>query len=331
MIHNEGGAREMNELPFDPYPFIEDPHRQTILGGMITIFPEPVSEEMRVRLQDGDQISLQVTTPKGWKEDGLTVLMLHGVCGSHRSPYLVRLATKVEASGARAVRMNMRGWGSGRGLSRGMLHSGKSEDIFQVIQAIKKKNPKSSIILIGFSLGAAMTLKLAGELGSLGSHFLEKVIAVSPPIDLYSSIFMLGQEENAIYENYFYKHLREEILFRHTTFKELPPIHLPKKLKLYELDQVYTAPNGGFSSAVDYYEKCSAMSYVPEIRLPCKILLSEDDPIISPHSFDGLCLRENMQLFKTKKGGHMGYLGKSEGKNGIYWLDQVMLDWIWES
>jgi predicted alpha/beta-fold hydrolase len=318
------------ELPFDPFPFIDDPHRQTILSSFFNFLFEPNSEQRLVNLPDGDQISLEITTPKDWKPNDLTAIFVHGLCGSHKSPNLVRMARRLEPLGVRTVRYNMRGCGSGKGLSKHIYHSGRSDDVFECLKVLKKQFPESPIVLIGFSLGGNIVLKLAGELGSIGPNFLKGVIAVSPPVELQSSIQMIGNPNNAIYERYFYRTLRADVLYRHKKFKDLPPIDLPKNLKLYEFDQLYTAPNCGFASAQDYYYKCSAAHVVGDIAIPCHILLAEDDPIISSSSLDKYHLPQNIQVFKTKKGGHMGYLGRSSTRKGFYWLDSLLIDWIFQ-
>lgn len=318
------------ELPFEPYPFTDNPHKQTIFSSMFHFLFEPSSKQKLVRLPDGDRISLEITTPSSWKSTDLTVIFVHGLCGSHKSPNLVRMAKRLEPFGIRTVRYNMRGCGSGKGHAKHIYHSGRSEDVFESLKALKKESPDSPIVLVGFSLGGNIVLKLAGELNTLAKTFLIGVIAVSPPVELYSSVQMLGDPANAIYEKYFYRLLRADVHYRHKKFKDLPPIHLPKNLKLYEFDQLYTAPACGFESAIDYYNKCSSAHIVSDIAIPCKVLMSEDDPIISSSSLDSYILPSNVTVFKTKKGGHMGYLGRSEGRTGVYWLDSVLVDWIRE-
>ena len=130
----------------------------------------------------------------------------------------------------------------GRGLAKHIYHSGRSEDLFEALKLLKFEYPDSPIVLIGFSLGGNIVLKLVGELNALGHRYLKGVIAVSPPVDLYSSVQMIGQPDNAFYERYFYKLLRADVVYRHKKFKDLPPCDLPKNLKLYEFDQIYTAP-----------------------------------------------------------------------------------------
>lgn len=316
------------EIPFDPFPFFDDPHRQTIVSSFFNFLFEPASDQKIVPLPDGDRLSLEITTPREWKPEDLTVLLVHGLCGSHKSPNLVRMAKRLEPLGIRAVRFNMRGCGSGRGLAKQIYHSGRSEDVFEAIKALKKEHPQSPIVLIGFSLGANIVLKLCGELNSLAGSFLSGVIAISPPVNLASSIRMMGDPQNAMYERYFYRLLRADVHYRHKKFKDLKPIELPRDLKLYEFDQLYTAPHCGFKDAQDYYNKCSSEHFVGDIAIPCKILLAEDDPIISSNSLDAYDLPSNVNIYKTKKGGHMGYLGKLSDKKGFHWLDSLLIDWI---
>lgn len=318
------------ELPFEPYSFIEDPHKQTIISSMVNFLFEPPSDQKLVKLPDGDFISLEVTTPRGWKPTDRTVFLVHGLCGSHQSPYLIRMARNLSEKGIRAVRYNMRGCGSGRGLAKHTYHSGRSDDVFECLKVLKQETPDSPTILMGFSLGGNVVLKLVGELGALGQYFLERAFAISPPVELYSSILMLGAPENSFYEKYFYKILRADVYYRHDKFKDLPKVRLPRDLKLYEFDQIYTAPVCGFSSAIDYYDKCSAAHVVGDIDIPCRILLSEDDPIIAHNSLDAYHVPKNVEVYKTKKGGHMGYLGKYKDRKGFYWLDHLLMDWISE-
>jgi uncharacterized protein len=318
------------ELPFDPFPFIEDPHKQTIISSFFNFLFEPPSKQKLIRLPDGDKISLEISTPDTWKPTDPTIFFVHGLCGSHQSPYLVRLTKRLLPLNIRVVRYNMRGCGSGKGLAKQPYHSGRSEDVFECLKVLKKEHPESPILLSGFSLGGNIVLKLVGELHRIASHFLHGVIAVSPPVELVSSMQLLSSEVNGLYERYFYGLLRDDVHYRHKKFRDLPRVRLPRRLKLYEFDQLYTAPICGFSSAYDYYNKCSASHVVEDITIPCKILLAQDDPIIAPDSLAHFKLPPNVSVFTTKKGGHMGYLGRSPSGKGFYWLDSLLVDWIQE-
>lgn len=297
-----------------------NPHIQTILGSFLGKWSkEPPSVQKLISLPDGDQISLEVTAPKNWRA---TVLLVHGLCGSHRSHYLVRMAKRLEVLGIRAIRMNLRGCGSGKGLAKQIYHSGRSEDVLAVLKVLKEEHPDSPISLIGYSLGGNIVLKLAGELGSEGKKYLSQVIAISPPADLLSCVQMFAKPENAIYDRRFSRELKMHALELDKNFRP------PKNLKLIEFDDLFTAPRGGFASALDFYSKCSSAPLVPNIELPCRILLAVDDPLVCHSTLDTLQIPPNVQIFKTERGGHLGFLGNPFQRGGFRWLDSQIIEWI---
>lgn len=98
-------------------------------------------------------------------------------------------------------------------------------------------------------------------------------------------------------------------------------------MRFKEFEEIYLAPQCGFDGVEDYYKKCSSKGLIADITIPCDILFSRDDPIICSTSLDELILPENIKIFKTDKGGHMGYLGKKR----FHWMDKVLIQWIKDS
>jgi len=94
-----------------------------------------------------------------------------------------------------------------------------------------------------------------------------------------------------------------------------------------DFDELYTAPCFGFANAIDYYDKCSSKKLIPDITIPCNILFAKDDPIIEVCKFEDRLLPENISIYTTERGGHMGYLG-IPGFGGFHWLDNIVLGWI---
>jgi len=312
------------ELPFDPFPLFSGSHQQTIFGSLPSFQFQPPSSRKLIELPDKDRISLEITTPKNWNPSDPTVIMLHGLCGSHKSSYLVRITKKLAKTGIRSVRFNLRGCGSGRGLAKGIYHCGRSDDVLVAIKELKKEFPESPIILIGFSIGGSIVLKLAGELGEEAKKYLVKVIGINAPIDIKKSLELLSHPKNRFYERYFSKKLYADVEYRHKRFPELGKHNLPKDFKLHDFDKLYTVPQGGFNNLEEYYLECSAVYKVQDITIDCNILASQDDPIIYPNTLDDMDLPPNIRYYKTKKGGHLGYIGKKH----FHWIDQVALDWI---
>jgi predicted alpha/beta-fold hydrolase len=318
------------ELPFEPFYLFPNPHQQTIMSSVLKFQSIPKSETKFVQLPNGDKLAAEITTPAGWKETDLTVLMVHGLCGCHNSPYMIRMTNRLEPQGIRVIRFNMRNCGSGKGLSKSFTHCGRSDDIFDVLKVIKEEHSDSPIVLAGFSMGGNLVLKLLGELGTLGHEYVKGAIVVCPPADLRASQQLFTQEQNRFYDRYFSRLLRDGVYELYRQFPDLPKIHLPKNMRLYEFDQMYLAPTFGFKSAYDYYDKCSAAPYVENISVPTRILFSKDDPIIAHTSLDSYDLPSHIEIFKTERGGHMGYLGSLSNPHGFYWLDTLVTTWIQE-
>ncbi|MCH9613734.1 MAG: hypothetical protein SP1CHLAM54_07430 [Chlamydiia bacterium] len=312
---------------FTPFPLIRGAHGQTIFGTLFCFERTPQAKTELVELPDGDKIACEVSTPLKWTPFDQTVIMLHGLCGSHESGYLLRMTRKLTKAGIRAVRMNMRGCGSGRGHAKQVYHSGRSDDVYQVIKYFKEQDPHSEISLIGFSLGGNVVLKLAGELNVHGCSLLKQVIAVCPPINLHKTVLRLDTKVNRFYRNYFLKALRAGIVDRHKRFTDLPPLDLPEDVTFYEFDELYIARESGFKSAVDYYTKCSSGQMIPYIMVPTKILFAEDDPIVDSRDVLDSELPEAVEVYGTKNGGHMGFLGSLLHQGGFHWMDYILMKW----
>ncbi len=315
---------------FEPFPLMENSLTQTIVGSYFNFHRIPGSKTEVVPLPDGDMMAMEVATPKDWKEKDLTVVFLHGLCGSHKSPYLIRMTKRVLKQGFRSIRLNMRGCGSGKGLAKKFYHCGSSDDILQVIRHIKRKTPHSPIVLIGFSLGGHIVLKMTGELEKSAPHLIEQVFAVSPPVKLVSSMRLISHPNNKLFERYFVKLLSENIKYIEKKFPDVEPFDFPKEMTMLDFDELFVAPRIGFTSAFEYYKQCSSLHLIPKIHVPCKILFAIDDPIINPHDIEEVELPPHVEVYKTDRGGHLGFIGMPGKTYGFRWMDSLLMDWIKE-
>ena len=139
---------------FVPHPWLWNGHLQTIVA---RYFPGPrvslPSTYHEVGLDGGDRLSVLESVPDSWEQGDPAVVMVHGLAGCVRSPYLSRVGLRLYRRGVRVVRMNMRGAGSGHGISRRYYHGGRSGDPRAVVQWLAARAPGSPIGLVGFSLG----------------------------------------------------------------------------------------------------------------------------------------------------------------------------------
>ena len=308
-------------------PFIKNYHIQTLAGSFFNFEHPPRSTTNYIELKDNDKLAIEVTTPKKWKPNNPTVVLIHGLCGSDKSSYLIRMSKKLRKKNIKSIRVNLRGCGTGKGLAKKIYHCGQSMDILEVLKSIKQDEPQSPITLIGFSLGGNIALKLAGELKDQAKNYIDQVIAINPPIDLYRSILLFSTPQNKFYEKYFLKLLKKDFYYRQKIFQDIASIYFPEDMCFMDFDELYTAPVFGFNNAIDYYEKCSAKKFIPYIKVKCNILYSKDDPLICKNVFEDIHTNENTTIFFTNNGGHIGYISKPTLK-GIHWLDNILLSWI---
>src|SRR5262249_20357221 len=112
--------------PFEPHPLIRGGHLQTIAGRYLPGRRiRLASTDHEIEAGDGDRLSVLESVPPGWNAGDPAALLIHGLAGCARSPYVARVAVRLAGLGARVVRMNLRGAGSGFGLARGFYHSGR--------------------------------------------------------------------------------------------------------------------------------------------------------------------------------------------------------------
>ncbi len=315
-------------LDFDPFFLFKSAFQQTVFSTFLFYPVEPLSVTKYIPLKDADILAVEVSTPPDWKETDLTVILVHGLCGSHKSGILVRMAKKLYGRNVRSVRVNLRGSGSGRGMAKNIYHSGSTEDLLEVIKTVKDEYPFSRMVLIGYSLSGNMVLKLAGELGDKAAHLIEKVLSLSPPVDLKESTDRFEQKENRIYLKYFIGLLWSDIKYLQKKFHRFKHIKMNKNTSLTEFNKKVIVPNFGFKNVDDYYQKCSAKFFIPKIKVPTKILFCNDDPLVPSTALDNVQLPANVAVYYTDRGGHLGYLTSPLHKHGFYWLDGLLLDWI---
>ncbi len=346
---------------FRPLPLLGHPAVQTLVGNLTPAGPEPPSETVFVRLDDGDRLALEVSTPPGWAPPDPTVVLVHGLTGSHRSPHLVRWARRLFARGARVARVNLRGQGSGERLAKRPYHAGASGDVLSALEHLRgaggarrggasagaAAGAGSPTALVGVSLGGNIALKLAGELGPDGPRLLAHVTAVCPAVDLAACVARMdGTAVGRPFALYFVRALRAEHRRRQAAFADLPRVEPPASWSLRAFDDQVTAPAVGYQGVDDYYARASSAPLIARIAVPTKLLYAEDDPVIDPGPIERLAPPPCVERVAFARGGHVGFVGwgaSARGRRGLAgllarrgggdarWLDHVVPAWVEEA
>ena len=317
--------------PFIPHPLIPTGHLQTVAGAYIKGHSRPYrAKQHQVDLGDGDRIVLHDDCPDNWQRQDRTTLLLHGVSGCHGSPYMIRIAGKLNDAGVRTFRMDMRGCGAGAKLAQHPGHAGRSEDALAAALKIGAMCPEAPLTIVGFSMGGNISLKLAGELGSELPANVDSFVAVAPPIDLVTCGANIDEGWNRIYSRNFSARLVRFLHERREQMPRLADIPLrPNPRGIVEFDNRFTAPLSGFRDVTDYYTQSSAMPHLKQITLPTLILAAEDDPVIPIEMFSRADLSETTDLLLTKRGGHVAFIARSKANDpDRWWMDWRVIDWI---
>lgn len=313
-------------MSFRPLVGFSSGHAQTLAAYCFPFNPFLSHKTQHIlTLADGDKIVLVENRPTHWQPTSRTILLVHGITGSHRSAYLIRITQHLLREGYRVIRMNLRGCGPGMGLAQRLYHSGRSEDTRAVIYWLQQQFPLSPVTQIGFSLGANITLKMAGEDGHQPSGNLDSIMAISPPLDLYASAQKII---HTIFDKPIVKALRLDVKNLQSAFPALSLPTLPENINLYDFDNIYTAPLNHFKNARDYYTQCSSGQFVPQIDIPTFILHAQDDPLIAAQPFNALPQKPNLDILITQQGGHMGWIGPTIKPYYFRWMDYTIVEWL---
>ena len=291
-------------------------------------FPEQAPRHF-VSLEDGDQLVLHDDSPPGWKAGDRTAVLVHGVCGSHLSPYCVRVARKLNAIGVRTFRLDLRGCGAGQSVARRSYHGGCSDDLCAAVRWIAGHCPGSPVTLVAFSLGGNIALKMLGEPRSDLPEAIDLAAVVSPPICLIEASRRMSRGTGRYYNRYLARLLYRQLLLRRQVQPDLRDAVFAKPPRtVWEFDDVFTAPLAGFGTAENYYRQCSAAPHLANVRVPTLILTAADDPLVPPEPFQSTPLSPAILLRLTSCGGHMGFLSRPNGDPDRHWMDWRILDWI---
>ncbi len=316
--------------PFRPIRFFRNGHMQTILGAYCPArTPRYTAVRHETKLNDGDRVLLHDDLPASWNPGDPVVLLVHGLSGSHASPYVGRTAAKLNARGIRTFRMDLRGCGAGRNLAVRPLHAGRSEDAAAALATIASLCPGSPIDAVAFSMGANILLKMAGEMDANAPEYVRTIIAVAPPVDLAITCQNLSIGWNAMYDRSFVRALLRHIENRHDELPNAEPIRLSRRpRRVYEFDDWVTAPLSGFAGADDYYTQASSAPYLPNIHVPTLILAAADDPLVPVRMFEQCSLSPSVELHVTEYGGHVGYVGIAGCDPDRRWLEWRIVEQV---
>jgi predicted alpha/beta-fold hydrolase len=226
------------------------------------------------------------------------------------------------------VRMNQRTCGGTEHLSSTLYNSGLSGDYRYIVRELATAEKLDRIWLVGYSMGGNLVLKAAGELGR-SNPTLAGVIAVCPNIDPAQCVIELERPGNWIYHQHFLSRLKDRLRRKAAlTPAKWDVTNLDRITRISVFDDRYTAPDGGYRSGADYYDRSGARHVLEFITVPTTIITAQDDPFIPFPMFNLPALQRNpsIRLVAPAHGGHCGFFQRRRTDEDRYWVENRIID-----
>jgi uncharacterized protein len=247
--------------------------------------------------------------------NALTLIVVHGLEGSSESQYMLGIARTGFAAGMNVVRMNQRNCGGMDHCAPTLYNSSRSADVAAVASNLAERDRISGFVLIGFSMGGNLVLKLAGEWGGGGPPEFLGVAAVCPAINLAAGADALHEPANRIYEYYFLLQLFRRFRRKVRLFPDaFDGSRLQGVKTLREFDDRVTAFYCGFTGADDYYDRAAAAHVIDRIARPTLVIHAANDPFVRilPETRQALLANPNITYIETEDGGHCAFVGERD-------------------
>ena len=296
---------------YTPPLFFRNGHLATIYSGIIRSVNGVVQKRERLTLSDGDFLDLDWSTSAVPSQK--LVILLHGLEGDAQRPYITGSAKILNQNGFDTCAVNYRGCSGEPNKLYRSYHSGATEDLIEIIDHILETRDYPKIYLKGFSLGGNLLLKYLGE-GNVVPKEIKGAVAVSVPCNLYNSCQQLLSSKNILYAQRFKKNLLDKLRQKQHLFPNLISNQDIKSIKtLKDFDDVYTSRAHHFKDALDYYEKCSSLQFLPNISVPSLIINAKDDTFLGDGCYPVEETEQNphLHLEIPRYGGHVGFWGRN--------------------
>jgi len=321
----------MRSQAFVPAPFrgawwLPGGHLQT-LGGkyMRPLLDVPLRRE-RWDTPDGDFLDLDFGPDPD--ERAPLILLLHGLEGFSRRPYILHALGVLTRAGMAGVGLNFRGCSGEPNRLPRLYHSGETQDSGLVLETLRRRWPERPLGALGFSLGGNVLLKLMGEREDGGADLLDAAAVISVPYDLAAGVTHLeGSPLGRFYTRYFLSSLTRKVQAKEAMLApvlDLEAVYESGSLRAF--DDAATAPLHGFADARDYYRRSSADQFLPGIRIPTLLIHAENDPFLPASAIPRKAMADNPYLVPAiqRTGGHVGFLsGPVPGRPHFWAEDQV--------
>lgn len=324
MIPDDTTAIRHNGFPA-PW-WLRNGHAQTLWAGLLRTAPEVPLSTTVLNLPDGDTLHLVWGPPAS----GPVVVILHGLGGCARSPYVLGLLDGLARYGMQGVVMQFRGAGEHLNRHPRFFHAGEIGDLETTVRHVRATLPGRRLGVVGFSMGGIITLNWLGYYGVHAAA--DMAVTVSTPLQLGPCADYLASGVRRVYDRHLVRGLRQ--LVRRKQAQQPLPLSsdaLGRARSLRQFDEYVTGPVHGFTGAEDYYSRCSPFQRLSAIQVPTRMLHALDDPFIPTSTLPPAAqLPASVSMEWSAEGGHVGFVTGRHPWRPRYWLDETVPTMLWQ-
>ncbi|MGC8121881.1 YheT family hydrolase [Marinobacter sp. VGCF2001] len=313
--------------PYRPPVWLRNGHIQSVWPTLFRKVSLPGVEAEILATDDNDELHLD------WYRQGSDRLAIvsHGLEGHSRRPYVLGLARALMADGWDVLAWNFRSCGGRMNHQPRFYHSGATADLNAVVgRALSEAY--DNVFLSGFSMGGNLTLLYLAEQGERVNSRISGAVTYSVPLDLAGSADVLALPSRRIYMQRFLNDLQVKMREKSEKFPDLIDVSGFERIRnFHEFDNRYTAPLHGFRDANEYWEQCSALFRLADIRVPALVVNAADDPFLSARCYpqSRRALGHHVRMEVPDWGGHVGFV--QHARDGLYWSERRALGFVRQS
>jgi predicted alpha/beta-fold hydrolase len=256
------------------------------------------------------------------------VVLTHGLEGSSKRSYIRGAAKFFSQNNWDVLAWNCRSCSGEMNRAFRLYHHGDIDDIGTVVNHTLQSGSYETIALVGYSMGANITMKYLGVLGEKAPSQISAAAVFSAPCDLESGAEVLDRWENAFYRYRFLRALIQKIRVKDAQFSgKLDLSKLREVRRWRDFDEYFSAPICGYRDAADFYKNASAKNFIAGIRIPTLLVNAQNDPILTPACMPVELARAHPFFYfeMPKHGGHCGFLSRGDE---FAWSERRALEFV---
>jgi uncharacterized protein len=298
-------------------------HLQTLIPGIYRKVLGVNYVRERFTLSDGDFLDFD------WlrNQNKRIVILTHGLEGNSQRQYMLGMASAFRDANWDILAWHCRSCSEEMNRAAKLYHHGDTADIHEVVQHVAAQG-YTQIALIGFSMGANITLKYLSVRASEVPANVSGAVAFSGPCDLQSASNALDRWDNKIYKTRFLRALSRKIRIKEQQHPGRVDLSLLDKIRVWrDFDEWFSAPLCGYKDAAEFYYNSSSINFVHDLRIPTLLINAQNDPILTPTCMP-FAEAKNHKFFHFEMpriGGHCGFMSRGDL---LAWSEKRALEFL---